>query len=71
MGCSGSKPVATPQNKKAPTVSETIISPSPKRRKKIVESPPDVTGRDDQEDKDAVMWLRSNDVQALRKQMKR
>ena len=71
MGCGNSKSSAPSPNKKPSKKEPTpnpILSP---QRKRTVEPPPDVSDRNDQEDKDAVMWMRSNDTQTLKKKMKR
>ena len=71
MGCGHSKPSTTLSMKK-PTTKKPPPDPILSReRKKNYEPPPDVTGRDDQADADAVMWMRSNDTQTLKKKMKR
>ncbi len=73
MGCGSSKPSSNhdknSSKKRTPSTPESIVLT--KERKKNYESPPDVTGRDDQEDKDAVMWMRGNDTQTIKKKMNR
>jgi len=75
MGCGSSKSRSNPSLKKSSSNKPTPKSPEQisltKERKKNYESPPDISGRDDQEDKDAVMWMRSNDTQTLKKKLNR